>query len=45
MRFEIKKSSWYETRAGASFLMLTPPKGYSAATSKYVVFFLFIELN
>ena len=25
-RYEITKSSWYETRAGASFLMLTSPK-------------------
>ena len=25
-RYEITKSSWYETRAGVSFLMLTPPK-------------------
>ena len=25
-RYEITKSSWYETRAGVSFPMLTPPK-------------------
>ena len=26
MGYEITKSSWYETRAGVSFPMLTPPK-------------------
>ena len=38
MRYEIKKSCQYETRAGESFLMQTPPERYREIESVTCLF-------